>query len=78
MAFTDVPRIPLFQPWLDVAMQKNVTRVSLLVFIASSITGNWPRPDGARSMIALRRLATALPVIAGVIVATFLLTRARH
>lgn len=25
MAFTDVPRIPLFQPWLDVAMQKNVT-----------------------------------------------------
>jgi peptide/nickel transport system substrate-binding protein len=25
MAFTDIPRIPLFQPWLDVAMQKNVT-----------------------------------------------------
>jgi peptide/nickel transport system substrate-binding protein len=25
IAFTDMPRIPLFQPWLDVAMQKNVT-----------------------------------------------------
>jgi peptide/nickel transport system substrate-binding protein len=25
VAFTDMPRIPLFQPWLDVAMQKNVT-----------------------------------------------------
>jgi peptide/nickel transport system substrate-binding protein len=25
IAFDDVPRIPLFQPWLDVAMQKNVT-----------------------------------------------------
>ena len=25
LAFTDVPRIPLFQPYLDVAMQKNVT-----------------------------------------------------
>jgi len=25
IAFTDVPRIPVFQPWLDVAMQKNVT-----------------------------------------------------
>jgi peptide/nickel transport system substrate-binding protein len=25
IAFADVPRIPLFQPSLDVAMQKNVT-----------------------------------------------------
>ncbi len=25
LAFADVPRIPLFQPWLDVAMQRNVT-----------------------------------------------------
>ena len=25
LAFTDVPRIPLFQPSLDVAMQKNIT-----------------------------------------------------
>ena len=24
MAFADVPRIPLFQPYLDVAMQKNI------------------------------------------------------
>ena len=25
LAFNDVPRIPIFQPSLDVAMQKNVT-----------------------------------------------------
>jgi hypothetical protein len=25
LAFEDVPRIPLFQPYLNVAMQKNVT-----------------------------------------------------
>ena len=25
MAFEEVPRVPLFQPLLDVAMQKNVT-----------------------------------------------------
>src|SRR6202044_376180 len=45
-------------------------------FIASSITGNWSRADRAAPMLVLRRVATALPVIAGVIVVTFLLTRA--
>jgi peptide/nickel transport system substrate-binding protein len=25
IAFAEIPRIPLFQPWLDVAMQKDVT-----------------------------------------------------
>jgi peptide/nickel transport system substrate-binding protein len=25
LAFDDIPRIPLFQPYLNVAMQKNVT-----------------------------------------------------
>ena len=31
LAFTDIPRIPLYQPFVNVAMQKNITRISILV-----------------------------------------------
>ena len=31
LAFADIPRIPLFQPYVNVAMQKNVSRLPVLV-----------------------------------------------
>ena len=31
LAYADMPRIPLFQPYVNVAMQKNVSRLSVLV-----------------------------------------------
>ena len=31
LAFADIPRIPLYQPYVNVAMQKNVVRLPVLV-----------------------------------------------
>src|SRR5258708_37048490 len=55
---------------------KRISRATAIGFIASSTTVSSRRRDRAAAMIVLRRLASALPSIAGVIVVTFLLTRA--
>ena len=75
IAFAEVPRILLFHPFLDVAMQKTSPDTAT-GFTASSTTGNLPRHERVSEMIVLRRLATSLPSVAGVIIVTFLLTRA--
>jgi peptide/nickel transport system substrate-binding protein len=46
IAFDEVPRIPVFQPSLDVAMQKNVT--GYRYWFRQLITGNWLRRNRVR------------------------------
>ena len=95
ISFADVPRIPLFQPNLDVAMQKCVAGLPVLVppparlppdrrarreSTAVEAAATRGERRAARDAHALRmvgrRLAAALPGLVGVVIVTFLLTRA--
>ena len=71
IAFTEVPRIPLFQPYLVVAMQKNIAGYRLLVH-PSSITASeqdvtkpeafgWPCISDMRSYGRPRGAACSVP-----------------
>ena len=84
LAFADIPRIPLFQPYVNVAMQKNVSRLPILVPSPARLSrareglkarGRRRRRSCAMRSIVLKRLATAIPSLIGVIVVSFLLTR---
>ena len=84
-AFAEVPRIPLFQPYAQRRAAEEHLRLPLLVPPAARLphAGQGlrrprPRSDGARPcwLMALKRLVLAVPSLIGVVIVTFLLTRA--
>ena len=82
LAFADMPRIPLFQPYVNVAMQKNISgyqywfhrRLDYRALVKGVRSGQ-ARGQPMLSMI-LKRLLMAVPSLIGVVIVTFLLTRA--
>ena len=97
LAFKDIPRIPIFQPYVNIAMQKNVSgyqywfhrRLDYRSFVKASAGGiqgsSWLRAatcgvgaqrNAAMLSMVLKRMLLAVPSLIGVVIVTFLLTRA--
>ena len=78
LAFTDIPRIPLYQPFVNVAMQKNISGYQYWFHrrldYRALVEGVRAR-DAMLTMIG-KRLMFAIPSLIGVVIVTFLLTRA--
>ncbi len=90
-AYHDVPRVPLFQPYLNVATQKNISGYCYWfhrqvdyrshrqdVTPMASLTPRCARAECARLpcwLTSCSRLVTVIPTLIGVIIVTFLLTR---
>ena len=87
LAYHDVPRIPLFQPYVNVAMQKNISgyqywfhrRLDYRSLVKGEHASASPLRRGlnAACMLATigKRLVTVIPSLIGVVIVTFLLTR---
>ena len=78
IAFDEVPRIPIFQPLARRRDAEERHRLPLLVPPRSSTSGRSRRTLSGASMLMLSSAASlaALPSIVGVVIVTFLLTRA--
>src|SRR5262249_53169983 len=79
-AYTDMPRIPLYQPYVNVAMQKSVSGY-VYWFHRRLDYRNLTKGLGfcaGKAMLGLisKRILLVIPNLIGVVIITFLLTRA--